>query len=325
MYKNKILFSALVWLCIMPTVTFAKKKEKTTKVIDKRFSIVTLGDMPYTLPEDYGRFENVIKTINEQDQVFNVFVGDIKASTTPCTEASYQKMYDYFNQFNKPLVYTPGDNEWTDCSKKEAGAYDPEERLAVVRKMFFKDSLSFGKTKMPMTHQSHSPAFSKFVENTYWSYNDVTFATIHIVGTNNFFLPDSKNHNQEFFERDSANIVWLQEVFSKAKTNQHIGVVLFVHGDMFGSNKGDNGFKNFLQELKKQVIEYGKPVLMVNGDSHEFKVDKPIQKMPKVKNALANFTRVQVFGENEMHAVKISINPNSTSLFQIEQLIVPGN
>jgi hypothetical protein len=80
------------------------------------FTVVAFGDMPYVLPEDYIRFERLIKTVNNQNQIFNVHVGDIKSSSTPCSEEYYQRIQNYFNQFNKPLVYTPGDNEWTDCN-----------------------------------------------------------------------------------------------------------------------------------------------------------------------------------------------------------------
>lgn len=327
MKKSRILLAALAFMAMSNQAHAQKKKDKVAeaKPKDNSFSFVALGDMPYNLPQDYVRFENVIKTVNEQNQVFSVFVGDIKASVTPCTEDVYLKMFNYFNQFKKPLIYTPGDNEWTDCSKKEAGAYDPENRLEAIRKMFFKDTVSFGTEKMGLHSQASQKGFEKYVENYSWSYKNIGFATIHIVGTNNYFLPDSRNHNEEFFGRDSANIVWLKTTFENAKKMNFAGLVIFEHGDMFNDGKTDIGFKNFVAELKKQVLDFGKPVLMVNGDSHEYLVDKPLQKMPKVKNAIPNFTRLQVFGENEMHAVKITINPTNPTLFQIEQLIVPGN
>ena len=50
------------------------------------FNFIAFGDMPYNLPKDYKNFENVIKTINDQNSVFTINVGDIKASVTPCSE-----------------------------------------------------------------------------------------------------------------------------------------------------------------------------------------------------------------------------------------------
>jgi hypothetical protein len=44
-----------------------------------------------------------------------------------------------------------------------------------------------------------------------------------------------------------------------------------------------------------------------------------------LKKSILNFTRLQVPGENNMHAVKVTINPATAAIFQIEELIVPGN
>jgi len=292
---------------------------------DKSFSIVAFGDMPYVLPADYARFENLIKTVNEEHQAFNVHVGDIKSSSTKCTEEYYQKIYNYFQQFNKPLIYTPGDNEWTDCSKPAAGGYDPEERLDVIRNFFFKDKSSFGKEKITTELQSQIPAYSKFVENRRWNFNGVTFGTVHLVGSNNYFLPDSKNNNREFFERDKANVAWLNEIFDQAKKSNSAGIFIFTQADMFTEKKTASGcFDRFLRELKKLTIDFKKPVVLVNGDSHKYIVDKPLNDGANAK-VLENFTRIQVFGEEDIHAVKININPSASSLFQVEQLIVPGN
>lgn len=298
-------------------------------VQQKPFSFVALGDMPYFLPADYARFENVIKEVNQQNQVFNVFVGDIKSSSTPCSQEAYDKMFNYFSQFRKPLIYTPGDNEWTDCGKEEAGSFVPEERLDVLRGTFYKDkSNSFGIDKIPLISQGSNPQFSKFAENTRWENQNIAFATVHIVGTNNNFTPESKSNNAEFFERDKADLAWLEEIFQNAKSRNLAGLVIFEHADMFNPEKdaGDaNAFKHFLKKLKQLTIDFKKPVLLVNGDSHVFLVDKPMFSNAKAKKCIDNFTRLQVPGESNMHAVKVIVNPESKSVFQIEQLMVEGN
>ena len=290
------------------------------------FNFIAFGDMPYTLPQDYARFENLIRTVNEQKQSFTINVGDIKSSSTLCTEESYQRMLNYFEQFNKPLIYTPGDNEWTDCNKKVAGAYDPEERLRVIRIMFFKDNKTFGKEKLTLTSQSANPGFAKFVENNHWDYNAVSFATFHVVGTNNNFVPIYKDGNQEFYEREAANLAWLDEVFKNAKSKSSIALVIALHADMFGAKepKDASGFARFKKKLFELTVEFKKPVLLINGDSHVL-VDKPFYENEKLEKAMDNFTRVQVHGENNMHAVKITVNPASMSVFQIEELRIPGN
>ena len=132
---------------------FIFSKEIVAQKKDESFSVIAFGDMPYTLPGDYARFENLIKAVNNENQIFNVHVGDIKAGKTPCTDEYFTKIYNYFEEFKKPLIYTPGDNEWTDCHSQAAGGYDPEERLDVVRKTFFKTNTSFGKEKMTLISQ----------------------------------------------------------------------------------------------------------------------------------------------------------------------------
>jgi len=307
----------IILLFVFSNQIMAQEKEET-------FSVVAFGDMPYTLPADYQRFENLIKAVNNENQIFNVHVGDIKSSKTLCSEELFNKIYNYFEEFKKPLIYTPGDNEWTDCDRPAAGGYEPEERLDVIRKMFFKTNTSFGKEKMPLIAQSENTSFSKYVENKRWDYNRVTFGTVHLVGSNNFFLPNSKNFNKEFYERDKANLAWLNEIFTHAKKENSAGIILFTQADMFNADKGTLGFENILKELKKLVIDFKKPVVLVNGDSHKFVVDKPFVD-EATKKSFNNFTRVQVFGEADINAVKLIINPSSPNFFQIEQLLTEGN
>jgi hypothetical protein len=292
------------------------------------FNFIAFGDMPYNLPKDYKNFENVIKTINDQNSVFTINVGDIKPSVTPCSEESYHKMLNYYAQFNKPMIYVPGDNEWTDCSKQEAGSYDPEERLEVIRKLFFKDGKSLGNEKLKLTSQSQSKNFSKFVENNRWDYNGISFATIHIVGSNNNFLSTSKNGNKEFYEREAADLAWLDEVFKHAKENNAKALILAIHADMFFSYidmKEASGFNQLKKRIKDLSIDFKKPVLLINGDSHVFLIDKPFYADDKTKKSLVNFTRLQVQGDYNIHAVKITVDPNSLSVFRFEELIVEGN
>jgi hypothetical protein len=291
----------------------------------EKFSVIAMGDMPYVLPADFIRFENLIRAVNSDKPAFSVHVGDIKSSNTPCTEAYYEKIIGYLGEFESPLIYTPGDNEWTDCNKVAAGSYDPEERLEVVRKLFFKDNTSFGKTKITTLPQSESAGFSKFVENRTWDFNGIVFGTVHLVGTNNFFLPTSKNHNSEFFERDKANVAWLAEIFNHAKKVNSAGIFIFTQADMFSEDKAASGcFNRFLRELKILTTDFKEPVVLVHGDSHKFIVDKPFLQEDS-KRVLENFTRIQVFGEQDIQAVKIIINTGSKSLFQVEQFLVSGN
>ncbi len=84
------------------------------------------GDSPYgTTPTDHAEFDAspaFIDTINSDPQVrLVIHVGDIHSGKQYCTQAYDQSIYHLWTSFKNPLVYTPGDNEWTDCNKAGEG------------------------------------------------------------------------------------------------------------------------------------------------------------------------------------------------------------
>ncbi|MEX2512256.1 MAG: hypothetical protein WD398_05075 [Cyclobacteriaceae bacterium] len=157
------------------------------------FEFMAIGDLPYHLPEDYTRFERLIDNLNEYHPSLTLHVGDIKSGSSPCNDEYFEKILSYFQKFEHPLIYTPGDNEWTDCHRDAAGNYDPEERLDKLRQLFFGKTQSQGKP-MPLKTQNQFGGFEKFVENAYWEINQVSFGTFHVVGSNNNFDLDSAMH-----------------------------------------------------------------------------------------------------------------------------------
>lgn len=63
--------------------------------------------------------------------------------------------------------------------------------------------------------------------------------------------------------------------------------------------------------------------MLVHGDSHYFKIDKPLSG-PK-GGVVANFTRVETFGARNTHWVSATIDKNNPNLFIFEPRIVPEN
>src|SRR5262245_15053804 len=92
------------------------------------FDFAAVGDTPYFLPADYGRFSAVIAAINQRNPAFTIHVGDIKSGSTLCSDELLGKAAEQLKEFDGPLVYTPGDNEWTDCHRANNGGFDPLER-----------------------------------------------------------------------------------------------------------------------------------------------------------------------------------------------------
>ena len=235
--------------------------------------------MPYSLPEDYERFDNVIEAVNREKPAFTVHVGDTKSVGSPCSNETVQRTWDSFSKFDHPLVYTPGDNEWTDCHRKAAGSMDPLERLSVIRDRFFGSSRSLGGgTPIEINIQSTDTNWRDYPENRMWIRDGVVFATLHIVGSHNNNQPDVPGAVEEFVARDKANEAWLENAFEKARNLDAPGLAIFIHGNPFGElgRECNLGFARFLEQLRELTIAFSKPVMVSHGGSHYFRVDKPL-------------------------------------------------
>ncbi|SHN07161.1 Calcineurin-like phosphoesterase [Cyclobacterium lianum] len=287
-------------------------------------TFMAIGDVPYHLPEDFERFERLIGALNEEGPDLTLHVGDIKSGSTPCTDEYYEKIKGYFDTFSHPLVYTPGDNEWTDCYREACGGYEPEERLDKLRQLFFSTESSQGKFPIELNRQNSLEGFEKFPENAHWKMAEVTFGTLHLIGSNNNFKLDSGALNDEFYERELANNFWLQRLFEQAEASASKGLVLVLHAALnYNSRDERNGHASFVQLLQEKVMAFGKPVLLLYGDHHRFMVDQPLR--DNTGKTLTNFTAVQVFGDWDMHAVRVSISPDYLNLFRVEPFYISGN
>jgi len=285
---------------------------------------MAIGDIPYHLPEDFGRLENLIEEINAQQPAFTIHIGDIKSGSTECSDAYFMKIKDYFGQFDNPLFYTPGDNDWTDCNRPACGEYDPEERLDKLRQLFFSQPQSLGKNPLSVTTQNSFEGWEKFAENAQWEMHSVSFGTFHVVGSNNNLKPDSLALNDEFYEREMANLFWLNRLFDQATEKANQGVVIMLHAGLnYRSQEESNGHLSFVNLLRERVIAFEKPVILLYGDLHKFVIDKPL--VGDNRKVLTNFTAVQVFGDRDMHALRIRVNPENPTLFEINQHFIPGN
>ena len=67
---------------------------------------------------------------------------------------------------------------------------------------------------------------------------------------------------------------------------------------------------------------FGKPVMLTHGDSHYFRIDKPLTVDGK---RVHTFTRVESFGDADVHWLKVTVRPQSPQVFHVEQQIIPAN
>ena len=296
------------------------------------FEFIALGDTPYKLPDDYVKFDRLIAAINARKPSFSIHVGDIKSGSSPCSDENLKKVLAQFETFEQPLLYTPGDNEWTDCHRPRAGGFDPLERLAKVRELFFADpTRSQGRVKITVESQARVMAerFSTFVENARWSQNGVVFATVHVVGSNNNFEPGAPAVAMEYFARDAANVAWIDAIFAQAVASGAKAVVLSWQADVQDVRQkwqGDmprvSGFVNTVNAVERGAKAFGKPVLVIHGDEHEFQVGRFLNAKYK---AIPNVLRLEVMGAEDVHAVRVLVDPDSPSVFGFFPLLVPEN
>jgi hypothetical protein len=60
--------------------------------------------------------ENVLADLSKDAGLsFIVHVGDLSSPRYGCTDEMLARRLAQFNALPSPLIYTPGDNEWTDC------------------------------------------------------------------------------------------------------------------------------------------------------------------------------------------------------------------
>jgi len=292
------------------------------------FKFVAYADMPYTIPNDYPRYEQLIREINTENPSFSFFLGDTKSGATPCTNEYNQIVKNYFNQFNNALIYSIGDNEWTDCHRSIAGSYDPIERLGKIRKKFFNSSQSLGKTTRTLVRQADVMSqFSLYVENSYWIQDQFLFVSLNIPGSNNDFERNLKAVN-EYFKRNKANLAWIDHTFKVATEKKLAGIIFAFQADMFtGQIQSDdlaNGYHDTVLSLSNHAEKFKKAVLLIHGDTHRLRIDQPLKTSDK-KYVLENVIRVELMGEDEIQALEITVNAEQNSPFSFRPLILKAN
>ena len=98
------------------------------------FSFVAIGDAPYQVPAQSVVFDRLINRINALAPAFTIHVGDFKSGSARCDDEIYARTLSSFDRFEQPLVYTPGDNEWTDCHRPDNGSYDLDSAPKLSRR-----------------------------------------------------------------------------------------------------------------------------------------------------------------------------------------------
>ncbi len=314
------------------------------------YAIGLWGDLPYSAEQAAG-LSALIADMNSQKLAFTVHDGDLKAGGTRCDNVIYTDALGYFNSLKAPAMFTPGDNDWTDCDRLSAGAYSPRERLDLERTVFFSTPFSMGQRRLRQEVQTTPlcvgvSGLVPCVENRRWTVGGVMYVTLNVPGSCNN-LCDTGPDLAEYTARNHANIMWLQETFAAAKARKAAAVMIIAQANV-GWDQSDltraplrdprtlaeanpllDGYQEYLIALRNEVIAFRKPVAYVHGDSHYFRIDRPL--LDSLGRRLENFTRIETFGDNQgnrtndVQWVKVNVDARSREVFSYQAQIVPSN
>lgn len=306
-----------------------------------KLQVALIGDVPYR-DTDILKLDEVIYEINAAKVHFTLHTGDIKSGSSLCADELFQQRFDQLSLLMRPLVYTPGDNEWTDCHRAAAGRFQPLERLAKLRRLFFpKPGYALGKPKFPVTTQASDPQFAEFVENVRFEKSGVVFATLHVVGSNNgLALWDGigetaaaprQDRIDEVARRTAAALAWIDATFDEAEQLGSSGVLFAMQADpsveLAKGNPLRQGFEEILAKLSARSVRFARPVLLAHGDSHFFRMDQPLlgATLKNGERRIEDFYRVENFGDADVHWVEIEVDNRTPEVFRVRPHIVEVN
>lgn len=242
-----------------------------------------MGDVPYT-PEQQVSLEQDLADLVASDTFF-VHLGDITSDGSPCTESVYTNMSSTLTAASIPAFIVPGDNEWTECADPNQ-AWDLWE--ANLMRLDEHWSHNFNISRQPIRE-----------ENFAFVHQGVLFIGINLVGGN---VHDASEWAQRM--TDDAN--WVSDNFSAFK-GQVTSAVVFAHA-FADPNQGDR--QQFGQDFVAAADAFGKPILYLMGDLHNWDVNHPYVEAP-------NVTRVTV--NSGVPSVRVTVTHDPGNPFAFDQ------
>lgn len=276
------------------------------------FSFGVIGDMPYSAGEE-PLVAAMLDQMGREPLEFILHVGDFKSGHSLCTDELYRERREMLDRSEHPLILTPGDNDWTDCHRFTGGGFDPVERLKRLRSDFYTDQESLGRRRITLQRQSDDAKFAAYRENVRWTTQGVVFVALHVVGSNNN-RGRSVEADREFRERTLANADWLSRGFAEARRDGIRGLVVFLHANPGLERAAPmSGYIELVEQLRREAPKLKKPVLVIHGDTHAFRFDRPWAG----EAGLARLLRVETFGSPLLNWVRVDVDPQHPLLFRV--------
>ena len=202
-----------IWLLIIPIVLLANTNSQNSSPRSSKILLfVTYGDMPYGAKvsnyiqqgkeaKDSIVLERFIEPIikRKHDFPFVINLGNMGRLEDSGFPEWRDKFFKIWKNFDKPGSYTPGD-----CSRANQ---DPLDQLAKIRKTVFgDDGLFYGDNSLCKTYIStlkceQTPP-NTLPELFRWSYQNIAFATIHMLRSRNGWVDNAPKLQEEVRNRE---------------------------------------------------------------------------------------------------------------------------
>lgn len=171
---------------------------------------------------------------------------------------------------------------------------NPVDNLALVRSTFFPQpgrTLGSGSLRVlsqaQVDNRAH-PTDGQYVENVLWMRDGILFVAVDVPGGSNngtdpwYGAPTaSPQQVTEVANRTGAALRWLQRSFATAREARARGMVVMTQADLWDlDGKAAShvaGYEPVVGALADGATAFGRPVLLLNGDSHVYRSDDPFR------------------------------------------------
>ena len=172
----------------------------------------------------------------------------------------------------------------------------------------------------------------------------VVFVTLNVPGSNNeglkwsggtgAFLNEAARMT-EVAQRSAGYLRWLDRAFDLAETDEARAVLIGLQADMSDpaaiapGGDGLGGYTEFVQRLATRSFAFGRPVLLINGDSHVFMADHPLADPTSPSGLIhhtqpvTNLMRITVEGSTNKPRewLRLTIDPHLPQVFTWENVV----
>jgi len=228
-----------------------------------------MGDTPYS-EQQAQRLDTLIEDLNKEALAFIVHIGDITSGAGPCNNEWFDDRKQQFAKIRHPFVLLPGDNDWTDCHRS---GHAPMDRLAYWRKLFCRTEPRLGLEVQR----------GEYCEHVRWIAGDTLFVALNVPGSNNNLGRDAAT-DAEHLARMKAVLAWIDDSERVLQSRKLARIVLLMQANPFQKpRRGANGFAALLERVQKLVADHPRAVILVNGDSHQYRDDEPLPGLRRIE------------------------------------------